>query len=135
MRRIIHAILFEIGALVILVPLMSYGFGMDPFHFGALALILALCAMTCNMFYNHVFEWFETRYGWIRTIGVRVGHTLGFELCFMAVALPITAWWMHLSIGEAFMLDLVFSLFFMLYAFCFNWVYDIARRRINMRAE
>ncbi|MGS0741824.1 PACE efflux transporter [Glaciimonas sp. GG7] len=134
-RRILHAILFEIGALVILVPLMSYGFGMDLFHFGALALILALCAMACNMFYNHVFEWFETRYGWIRTIGVRIGHTLGFELCFMAVALPITAWWMKMSIAQAFMLDLVFSLFFMLYAFCFNWVYDIARRHINMRAQ
>ncbi|WP_146177586.1 PACE efflux transporter [Glaciimonas sp. PCH181] len=135
LRRILHAILFEVGALVILVPLMSYGFGMDLFHFGALALILALCAMGCNMFYNHVFEWFETRYGWIRTVPVRIGHTLGFEVCFMAVALPITAWWMNISVIDALMLDLVFSVFFMLYAFCFNWVYDVARRRLTMRAE
>ncbi|WP_280730154.1 PACE efflux transporter [Glaciimonas immobilis] len=134
-RRVLHAILFEIGALVILVPLMSYGLGMELFHFGALALILAACAMSCNMLYNHVFEWFETRYCWMRTIVVRIGHTLGFELCFMAVALPITAWWMDISVGKAFMLDLVFSLFFMLYAFCFNWVYDIARHRLNMRTK
>ncbi|MDY7546005.1 PACE efflux transporter [Glaciimonas sp. CA11.2] len=134
-RRILHAILFEIGALVILVPLMSYGLGLELFHFGALALILALCAMACNMLYNHGFEWFETRYGWVRTIAVRVGHTLGFELCFMAVALPITAWWMSISVVQAFMLDLVFSVFFMVYAFCFNWLYDIARRRLKMRTE
>lgn len=89
--RIFYAILFEIGALVILVPLLSYGFGMNILHFSALALIIALCAMACNMFYNHVFEWVETRYGWIRTIPLRgYSHKLGFELCFMAVALPIT---------------------------------------------
>ena len=108
---------------------------MEMFQFGTLALILALCAMACNMLYNHVFEWFETRYGWIRTIPVRVGHTLGFELSFMAVALPITAWWLDVSIVKAFMLDMVFSMFFMLYAFCFNWIYDIARNRLNSRTE
>ena len=131
LRRIVHAILFEVGALLILVPLMSHGLGMDMMHFGALALALAVCAMACNMFYNHIFEWFETRYKWTRTFMVRVGHTLGFEMCFMAVALPLTAWWLKVSLTQAFMLDLVFSIFFMVYAFCFNWVYDIVRQRQN----
>ncbi len=122
--------LFEVGALVILVPLMSWGLNMDLVHFGSLAVILSLCAMGCNMGYNHVFEWFERRYGWTRTIWVRIGHTLGFELSFLVVALPLTAWWLNMTLVEAFLLDLVFMVFFMIYAFLFNWMYDVMRARL-----
>jgi uncharacterized membrane protein len=130
-RRVIHAVLFEFFALIILVPLMSYGFGMDMLHFGALAVMLALSAMASNMIYNHIYEAFEHRYGWRRTVRMRVCHTLGFEAFFMSIALPLTAWWLDISLWDALMLDLVFSVFFMLYAFCFNWVYDIVRQRMG----
>jgi uncharacterized membrane protein len=133
LRRIIHAILFEICALIILVPLMSYGFGMDMLHFGALALMLALCAMACNMIYNHVYEAIEKHYAWRRTVGMRIVHTLGFEIFFMAIALPLTAWWLEISVIDALVLDAVFSAFFLLYAFCFNWIFDIARHRLGRR--
>jgi uncharacterized membrane protein len=128
LRRIVHAILFEIFALIILVPLMSYGFDMNMLQFGALAVILALCAMACNMLYNHWYDAIEAHYGWHRTVGMRVIHTIGFEIFFMAIALPLTAWWLEITLAEALVLDLVFSLFFMLYAFCFNWLFDIARQ-------
>lgn len=133
LRRIVHAVLFEVCALIILVPLMSCGFGMNMFQFGALAVILALCAMGCNMLYNQIYEMLEARFGWRRTPAVRVLHTLGFEVFFMAVALPLTAWWLKISIVQALLLDLTFSLFFMLYAFCFNWLFDIARARLAQR--
>lgn len=107
---------------------MSYGFNMHMLHFGALAVILALCAMVCNMLYNHWYEMFERRLGWQRTVPMRVVHTIGFEIFFMALALP--AWWLQISIVEALFLDLVFSLFFMLYAFCFNWIFDVVRHRL-----
>ena len=112
---------------------MSYGFNMDMFHFGALALLLAVCAMLSNMIYNHFYEMVEHRYGWRRTVGMRVWHTIGFEVFFMSIALPLTAWWLNISIIDALVLDLVFSAFFMLYAFCFNWVYDIARHKLALR--
>ena len=112
---------------------MSYGFNMDMFHFGALALMLAVSAMLSNMMYNHFYEMLEHRYGWRRTVVMRVWHTLGFEAFFMSIALPLTAWWLDVSIIDALILDLVFSVFFMLYAFCFNWVYDIARHKLALR--
>ena len=130
LRRILHATLFEVCALVILVPLMSRGFGMDMLHFGALALILAVCAMAANMIYNHFYEMLEQRFGWRRTVPMRVLHTLGFEAFFMTMALPLTAWWLGIGIIDALLLDLTFSVFFMIYAFCFNWVFDIARQRL-----
>ncbi len=131
LRRVIHAILFEVCALIILVPMMSYGFGMDMLHFGALAVALAFCAMACNMIYNHVYEIVEKRYGWRRTVARRVLHAAGFEAFFMAIALPLTAWWLEMTIIDAFMLDLLFSVFYLLYAFSFNWVYDIVRYRVG----
>ena len=112
-------------------PLMSYGFGMDMLHFGALAVMLALSAMASNMIYNHIYEAFEHRYGWRRTVRMRVCHTIGFEAFFMSIALPLTAWWLEISLWDALTLDLIFSAFFMLYAFCFNWVYDIIRHRLG----
>lgn len=133
MRRIVHAVLFEFFALIILVPLMSYGFGMEMLHLGALALILALCAMACNMAYNHVYEALEHKFGWRRTVRMRVLHTLGFEACFMAVALPLTAWWLGISVIDALLLDLTFSVFFMIYAFCYNWIFDIVRHYLAGR--
>src|SRR5258708_6455221 len=108
---------------------MSYGFDMEMFHFGALALLLAVCAMACNMIYNHVYDVCEKRYGWRRTVGMRVWHTLGFELFFTSIALPLTAWWLQIAMIDAFLLDVVFTVFFTLYAFCFNWVYDTVRHR------
>lgn len=125
--------LFEVGALVILVPLMSWGLGMDLLHLGSLALVLSLCAMGCNMGYNHLFEWLERRHGWRRHFWVRVGHTLGFELSFLAVALPITAWWLDMTIIQAFLLDLVFTVFFLVYTFFYNWIYDIVRARMSTK--
>lgn len=135
MRRIVHAVLFEVFALIVLVPIMSYGFDMDMLHFGALALILALCAMACNMLYNHVYEALEHKFGWRRTVRMRVLHTLGFEACFMAVALPLTAWWLDITLFDALFLDLTFSVFFMVYAFCYNWLFDIARQHLARRRQ
>lgn len=112
---------------------MSYGFGMNMLHFGVLAAMLAVCAMACNMIYNHLYEMIETGSTWNRTVGMRVLHTIGFEVFFMAIALPLTAWWLDISVLDALFLDLLFSLFYMLYAFCFNWVFDIARHRLAQR--
>lgn len=109
---------------------MSHGFGMDTFHFGSLALVLAVCAMACNMSYNHAYEALERRLGWRRTIPMRILHTFGFELFLMTIALPLTAWWLSISLWQALVLDLLFSLFFMVYAFCFNWLYDVVRHRM-----
>ncbi len=131
-RRIVHAVSFELGALLILIPVMSFALGTTMVHFGALALMLSLCAIACNMIYQHGFEWLEARFAWRRSVWVRVGHACGFELFFTAVALPLTAWWLAMDLLEAFLLDLVLSVFFLVYTFCFNWFYDIVRARLAL---
>lgn len=131
-RRIVHAVLFELGALLIMIPMMSYALGTTLTHFGALALMLSFCAITCNMIYQHAFEWLEARLAWQRTVRVRVIHACGFEVFFTAVALPLTAWWLAMGLLDAFLLDLLLSAFFLVYTFCFNWLYDIVRARLAL---
>ena len=133
MRRIVHAVLFELGALLILIPIMSFALATTMTHFGALALMLSLCAIVCNMIYQHGFEWLETRLAWRRSVWVRVGHAFGFEIFFPAVALPLTAWWLSMNLLDAFLLDLLLSVFFLVYTFCFNWLYDSVRARLALQ--
>jgi uncharacterized membrane protein len=131
MRRVVHAILYEIGALLILIPVMSAILNTGVVHFGLLALMLSVCAVACNMLYQHGFEWLEARFALRRTVRVRIVHALGFELFFTLVALPLTAWWLAMSLLDAFLLDLGLTAFFLLYTFCFNWLYDLGRKRLR----
>lgn len=130
LRRILHATLFEIGGLAILVPAGSWLLGYDGLQFGSLALLLTLTAMVCNMIYNHGFEWFERRHGWQRTLKVRIAHSSGFELFLTLVTVPLTAWWMSMGWLDALLLDLGLTLFYLVYGFCFNWLYDWSRRKL-----
>lgn len=135
LRRIVHATLFEVGALCILIPLASWLLGYGMGQFGALALMLSATAMLCNMLYNHAFEWFERRHEWRRTVSVRIAHAIGFEVFLTVITVPLTAWWMDMTWLRAFMLDLGLTVYFMAYGFVFNRVYDwtrgmLARRRL-----
>jgi uncharacterized membrane protein len=130
LRRILHAVLFEVGALLTLVPLASWLLGVTLVLFGALALMLSITAMACNMLYNHIFEWLERRYAWQRTLPVRVGHAIGFEIVLTFATVPLTVWWLSIGWLQAFMLDMGLTVFFMVYGFCFNWLYDMTRKRL-----
>jgi hypothetical protein len=37
---------------------------------------------------------------------------------------PFFAWWLEVSLWQAFVLDLGLLLFFLVYTFVFNWVFD-----------
>ena len=40
------------------------------------------------------------------------------------VALPVMSWWLDIGLLEALVLDLGFVLFYLVYAFVYNWSYD-----------
>ncbi|MEQ9476658.1 chlorhexidine efflux transporter, partial [Marinovum algicola] len=37
---------------------------------------------------------------------------------------PFIAWYLGISLWQAFVMDVSFALFYMVYAFGFNWAYD-----------
>mgnify|MGYP003392208769 FL=1 len=59
-----------------------------------------------------------------KTLWQRVLHTFGFEGGLLIVALPVMSWWLDIGLLEALVLDLGFVLFYLVYAFIYNWSYD-----------
>ena len=40
------------------------------------------------------------------------------------VLMPFIAWYLGISLWQAFVMDVAFALFYLVYAFVFNWAYD-----------
>ncbi|MNG40149.1 Bacterial Transmembrane Pair family protein [compost metagenome] len=47
---------------------------------------------------------------------------------------PLIAWWLDISLLDAFLLDIGLLILFLPYTMAFNWVYDMVRDRVTKRA-
>ncbi|KPC52518.1 Bacterial Transmembrane Pair family protein [Amantichitinum ursilacus] len=126
-ERILHAVCFEALALLICVPALTLLMDQPPLTMGLLTLAISLTATLWNMTYNTLFDRLQKRLGFKRTLWVRVWHTLGFEAGLMAVVLPMAAWWLSITLLEAFAMEVGLLLFFLPYAYVYNLVYDRLR--------
>ncbi|KPP86271.1 MAG: putative membrane protein [Rhodobacteraceae bacterium HLUCCO07] len=126
-ERIVHAVSFEVSGLLILTVLGSWGLGYPVTVMGTVALVGTTLAMVWVYIYNLAFDRVLVRLtGALRKpIWLRIIHAILFEAGLLIILLPFIAW--HLGIGfvEAFWLDLSMAGFYLLYAFAFNWVYDL----------
>lgn len=125
--RLRHTVLFEIFGLAICVPAASAILHAELARTGVLALGLSLFAMAWNVLYNWLFDLVLLKAGRSiadRPVGVRIFHAVLFEVGMLVITLPAVAWWMGISMWQALLMDLGFAMFFTLYAFVYNWVYD-----------
>ncbi len=125
--RIRHAALFEIIALVIVTPLGGFLFGIALQHFGIVAAVSTIIAMVWNYFYNLGFDKVMVRLGKSlhKTVVTRVVHAVLFELGLLCALVPFIAWYLGVSLWQAFVMDAALAGFYMVYAFAFNWAYDV----------
>ena len=124
--RIRHTVLFEVFAIAIATSLFSVISGHGLAETGALAIGLSAIAMVWNYVYNLLFDRALAAKGIKeRTLKVRLLHAGLFELGLLIAMLPVVAWWMQISLWNALLMDIGFALFFMGYAFVFNWIYDL----------
>lgn len=124
--RIRHAISFEIIGLALVVPLGAVGFGLHAADIGVLALVASGAATAWNYVYN---IWFDRAMKRLRgtvhkTYGLRVVHAVLFETGLLVVTLPFFAWYLDIGLWQAFVMDLSFVIFYLIYAFAFNLAYD-----------
>ncbi|EIM31100.1 PACE efflux transporter [Microvirga lotononidis] len=124
--RIRHAISFEIIGLALITPLGAWAFHMPMHDIGVVGLVGATIATLWNYFYNvgfdHVMQ--RLRESTRKTTLIRVLHAIMFEVGLLFVLLPLFAWYLSISLWRAFLMDVSFALFYMGYAFVFNWAYD-----------
>lgn len=124
-RRIVYVTLFEGIAIVASSAGMALIYGVEPGHAGVLSVAASVVAIIWNIIYNWLFERWEARQAVRgRSIGRRVLHAIGFEGGLIAVLVPLIAWWLGVSLWEAFVLDLGLIVFFLFYTFAFNFGFD-----------
>lgn len=124
--RIRHALSFEIIGLLIIIPLGAVVFSMPAEDIGVVGVVSATIATAWNYIYNLGFDHaMQRRMGTTqKTTLIRVAHAVMFELGLLIVLMPFIAWYLGISIMHALVMDISFALFYVVYAFIFNWSYD-----------
>ena len=124
-RRIVFVTLYELIAIV------ATSAGLAAFSDSGLqrAQVIPSCGvlLVWNIVFNWAFERWEARQtvrG--RSLARRAAHAIGFEGGLVVTLVPFFAWWLDISLWQAFVLDLGLLLFFLVYTFVFNWVFDRA---------
>jgi len=133
LERVGQALGFELLALLICAPSMSYLLNTALTDTGALTLMFSAVAMLWNVLFNLLFDRVLHRLGLPRSLLARVAHALLFEFGLMLMLVPIGAWWLAVGLWEALCIDIGIMLFFLPYTFVFNWVYDGVRAAIVRR--
>ena len=125
--RIRHVVLFELVALALVAPLGGLVFGVPTGHFGMVAVASTTLAMLWNYVYNLGFDHALRRLtGEVRkTPAVRVLHAVLFEVGLVFLLVPFIAWYLAVPLWRALVMDLSLACFYMVYAFAFNWAYDL----------
>ncbi len=125
--RIRHAISFEAIALAIITPLGAWFFDKAMADMGVVTVVSSLIAMGWNYAYNLGFDHalLRLRGDLRKTVPIRVGHAVLFEAGLLLALVPFIALYLDIDWVEAFVIDISFSAFFLVYAFVFNWAYDV----------
>ncbi|MES2069475.1 MAG: multidrug/biocide efflux PACE transporter [Pseudomonadota bacterium] len=132
-ERGLHALLFEVTAIIITAPLLVTVMGISLAHAGTLTLFVSLVAMLWNMVFNILFDHALRYWQLVRGLKLRIVHALAFEFGLVLMVVPMAAWWLELSLLDAFLLDIGLILFFLPYTLIFNWVYDSLRELLSRR--
>lgn len=124
--RIRHALSFEIIGILLATPLGAFVFHLPAENSAVVVIGSATVAMAWNYLFNLGFDhamraWRGTTE---KTLPLRIGHAVLFEVGLMLMLMPAIAWYLGISVWEALVMDIAFALFYMGYAFIFNLAYD-----------
>lgn len=124
-RKLVYVSLYELIAIAMstlgLALLADRGAG----HASVAAVAASAIAVAWNFLYNAAFEAWEARQATRgRSIGRRIAHAVGFEAGLVVTLVPLFAWWLEISLWQAFLLDLGLIVFFLVYTFVFNLAFD-----------
>lgn len=124
-RKLVYVTFYELIAIAITTTGLSLLSGQAAGHAGVAAVASSAIAVAWNLLYNTAFEWWEARQATRgRGFWRRVAHAAGFEAGLVVMLVPLFAWWLQVSLWQAFVLDLGLIAFFLAYTFVFNLAFD-----------
>jgi uncharacterized membrane protein len=124
-RRVLQAVLYEVGAVAVVGPVLSVAFDRPAASTLGLAIVLSGIALGWNYLFNTLFERWESRQAvrgrsWLR----RLAHGTGFEGGLVVLLVPVMALWLDIAPLAAFLANLGLLAFFFVYAIAFTWTFD-----------
>lgn len=131
-ERIVQAIGFELLAVLICTPLLAWIMDKPMLEMGVATMAIAALALAWNVVFNGLFDRVLKRLAMVKSTWVRVVHALLFEGGLVALGVPFIAWWLNISLWQAFLLDIGVLLFFLPYTYLYHWGYDVLRERMLM---
>jgi uncharacterized membrane protein len=124
-RRVLQALLYEVGAIAFVGPVLGFVFEKPAGSTFLLAVILSTIALCWNYIFNAAFERWESKQvvkG--RNFARRLAHGTGFEGGLTLILVPVMALWLDTSFLAAFLANLGLLAFFFMYAIGFTWAFD-----------
>lgn len=125
--RLRHTISFELIGLAICTPIAAWVLGRGFGEIGTMTVFISVSAMMINYVYNLAFDHALLKMGRplnVRPPWMRAVHTVLFEATLLLMTIPFIAWWLGMTMWHAFVTDISFVLFYLVYAYVFNWTYD-----------
>ncbi|MBC3420185.1 PACE efflux transporter [Pseudomonas wayambapalatensis] len=124
-RKLVYVTFYELIGLCMSTLGLAYLSETPASHTGPLAVMITTIAMLWNLVYNSLFERWESRQAKRgRSVARRVAHAVGFQLTLVLYLIPLIAWWLDMSLVEAFVVDLAFIVLVPVYTFVYNWAFD-----------
>ena len=124
-RKIVYVSLFEFFAVGLTTTTLMTLAGSDGGHSVVAAIASSTIAVIWNFIFNTLFEAWEARQSVKgRSVARRICHAVGFEGGLVAFLVPMFAWWLGISLWEAFIVDLWSVVFFLIYTFLFSLAFD-----------
>lgn len=124
-RKLVYACTFELLAIGFTTFGLAVIAGHDSAHSTAAAVASSTVAFVWNFIFNGMFERWEARQATRgRSTGRRIAHALGFEGGLVLMLVPLFAWWLGIGLWDAFVLDIGLIVFFMVYTYLFNLLFD-----------
>ena len=124
-RRVLQALLYEIGAVSVVGPVLALIFDKPASSTFLLAVVLSAIALVWNYLFNAVFERWESRQvvkG--RSFTRRLAHGAGFEGGLTLMLVPVMALSLDTAFMAAFLANLGLLAFFFIYAIGYTWAFD-----------
>lgn len=125
--RLRHTLIFEAIALFLVAVPGGWLLDRPVEIMGALSLMFSVLAMSWNLAFNWMFDLWDRKHRGMarRGVGIRIVHAVLFEAGLVIAGLFLIAWWLDMTYRDAFLLNVSLSAFFLVYAFCYNWAYDM----------
>lgn len=124
-RKIVYVTLYELIAIAASTAGLALLSSSSVGHASVAAVAASAIAVAWNFIFNTLFERWEARQtvrG--RSFWRRAAHAVGFEGGLIITLVPLFAWWLEISLWQAFVLDLGLIVFFLVYTFAFNLAFD-----------